>query len=1054
MWGPALVTEDAWTFPASFGQERLWLASQLDPGSSVYTVWSPVVLPFATEADDVVSALGEVVRRHETLRTSLHIENGALVQVIHASLRLRVERFDLTDLPPDERRHRANAMASADARQAIPLDHAPLWRARLIRLDRARWYLVFVAHHAIFDAASHVNLEAELTELCRAAVERRPARLPELRVQYADFAVWQRKTVSGRTLEAHLAYWRERLAGLPVTHAIPLDRPRPPRITFAGDEQRFPLPERVVERASQLAQQWRVTLFTVLLAAYAALLHRLSGQPEVVVGVPVAGRETGQVEPLIGMFVNTLVLRLDTSGDPLFTELVERAREATLNAMEHGEVPFQTLVETLAPRRDPAVPPLYQVAFNFLTGSGLDHSHGTAREELLLELTDREGRLSYRSDLFDAATARLVAERYVRLLAAAVEDPAVRLSRFDLLGEEERALVVERWNATAAPVPDEATVPHLVRDQAVRRPDAIAVCDSAGALTYRGLCERSAELAHRLHAMGAGPERLVAVALPRSVDLAVAVLAVLDAGAAFVPIDPEYPPERVAMMLADSEPAATITSSALRASLPPELPGVLRIDDAHPGGEPPALPPLDGARPDGLAYVIYTSGSTGRPKGVMIQHRSLVNYVTWFNRQFGIDSDDRILASSSPSFDAFGIELYPALVAGATVVMAPEGPLDPQALLRTAAAEGVTMLALVPTVVRLLADQPGLEDCTVVRQVICGGEQLTGDVAASLWERLPVPLHNLYGPTEATIDVSYHTCKPGPRPDGPVPIGRPLANVRLYVLTGEADPAPVGVPGHLHVGGVAVGRGYLGRPAETAAAFVPDPFGPPGSRLYRTGDLARWRTDGALEFLGRIDSQVKLHGHRIEPGEIESALRGLRGVRDAIVVLRDDAQGAELVAYVVPDGRQPPAPALRAALQRLLPEHMVPSAFVAIDAVPLTPNGKLDVSALPAPGRGEREYVAPRTECEQLVASVWAEVLGRERVGARDHFFELGGQSLLAIRAMSMLSEAVEVEVPIHALFSHPRLDDLAREVERLLLADISELSEDEAVRLVHEDEG
>jgi len=1039
-----------WRCPASFGQERLWFGTLLEPGSPVYNISAPIPLSFPLATGDLVAALREVVRRHEILRTALRMEDGALVQVVHPEVAVEADLLDLSGVPAAERLDRLHELYAEQALTTIPLDQAPLWRACLVRESEAEWVLAFVAHHAILDASSVVRLTAELAELCRAAVEGRQPRLPDLPIQYGDYAVWQRRKLDAPSFEAGLAYWRERLAGLPGPLTLPLDRPRPASPSYGGADVRFPLSTGTRDRLAALARRLGSTPFTVLLATFVALLHRLSGQTDILVGVPVGVREPPQLEPLIGMFVNPVVVRADASGDPTFAGLVERVGATLREAWAHQDVPFQKIVEAVAPRREPGVPPLYQCALNYLTESTIERRYGTAREELLLELSDVDGRLEYRHDLFDPETARALADRYVRLLDAALSDPAARLSGLDLLDPAERELVTGRWNSTATPFPEQSTVLDLVWAQAERRPGAVAVRDGRAELTYGELRDRAGRLAHRLRALGAGPERLVGVALPRSADLVVAVLAVLEAGAAYVPLDPAYPPERLRLMLADSGAAVVVTSSVLRGRLPDEVPAVACVDEA-PAGPPATACPPGGARPENLAYVIYTSGSTGRPKGVMVEHRSLVNFVAWFSRQFGLGPGDRVLASSSPSFDAFGVELYPPLASGGTVVMAPpSGFLSPDTLLETAAAEQVTMLSVVPTTLRVVAGHPALAACTSVRQVVCGGEALPGELAAQLAGRLPVPLHNLYGPTEATICISFHTAAAGDAAPGPLPIGRPVANARLSVLDGAGGLTPVGVAGHLHAAGVPLARGYLGRPGDTAAAFVPDPFGPPGSRLYRTGDRASWGRDGTLAWGGRLDQQVKLRGLRIEPGEIESVLRAQPGLRDAVVVLREDApDDRRLAAYVVSGPGAQPAPAeLRAALAGVLPDHMVPSTLMVLDRLPMTPNGKLDVRALPAPDQARapaRDHLPPRTTGEELVAGIWAEVLGVEQVGALDDFFELGGHSLLAMMAMAQLSEAVEHEIPIELVFSHPTVGGLAAAVERLLLADPGALPDDES---------
>jgi amino acid adenylation domain-containing protein len=1035
----------SWEFPASYGQERIWLASQLAPASSLYNVAMMVPLPAGTDGTVARSALSTVVERHESLRTSFRPGEDGLVQVVHRNIEVGLSEVDL--------RGTGGFFQHCDAEARIPfaLDRPPLWRASVVRVRDDERILVVVAHHTICDGTSSAVLHTEITELCRAAIAGRPSRLPDLGIQYADFAVWQRQQLTPQRLEKDLAYWRSRLAGLPAVHSLPTDRPRGSTQDPAGSEVRFEIPAELAERVAVLAGRLRVTQFAVLFSAYAALLARLGGRADVVVGVPVAGRDATQVAPLIGMFVNTVPLRVDMAGDPAFDALAGQVAEATLAALDHAEVPVQLIAEQLVPRRDPAVAPLYQLGFNHLPGIPLSASYGTARDELTLEVSGREGRVEFRTALFDDATAQGVARRYLRVLDAATRHPQLRVSLLPLLDTEERALLLRRAeeaNGTQPPADPAGPAPvaELIAARAARAPDAVAVETDSGSLRYGELVERAGALAGRLRACGVGPERLVAVALPRSADLVVAVLAVLFAGGGYVPLDPNAPAGRLEHMLADSGVDAVLTSAEHRARLPVTTATVLDVVDT---ATAPAAATHPAPRPGNVAYVIYTSGSTGLPKGVAIEHRSLTNYVRWLVDAVGLGPDDRVLASSAPTFDAFGIELFPPLVAGGTVVVLPDtGGPDPDVLLGFAAARRVTMLAVVPTVLRMLVESPLLDGCTSVRQVVCGGEQLTGALAERFAARLPVPLHNVYGPTEATIDVSGHTVRPTDRYTGPVPIGRPVAGARLYVLDDAGELAPAGAVGHLHVGGVPVGRGYPGHPALTAERFVPDPFGPPGARLYRTGDLVRW-TGAVLTYVGRVDAQVKVRGVRIEPGEIEAVLRADATVRDAVVLVREDQPGDQrLVAYVVPTAGFQPEP-LRAALRRSLPHTMMPAAIVALAQFPTTSSGKLDTAALPVPdyaaALGARDSRPPGTAAEQLVASVWAEVLGLSRVGADDDFFDLGGHSLLATRIAARLSDVVQTEVPIHLVFNHGTVAGLAGALEDLLAQEIDRLSDEEA---------
>ncbi|GLX00434.1 amino acid adenylation domain-containing protein [Microtetraspora sp. NBRC 16547] len=1033
-----------WMAPASFGQERLWMADQLAGEAPIYNVGTPIPLPFDVGADTVRSALAGVVRRHETLRTALRLVDGELRQVVYDEVPVELTELDLGHLPREERERRIVELYVTDVRAPFDLDTAPLWRARLIGLGEDGWCVMFAAHHSICDATSCERVSSEIVEQCRAAVEGRPPLLPDLDIQYADYAAWQRDRLSGERLAEHLTYWREALADLPVCHDLPTDRPRPAEPGYEGADLLFELSGELRAEAQRVAAAHSATPVMVFLAGFTALLHRMSGSADIVVGMPVQGRELPELAPLIGMFVNTVVVRVSTAGDPTFGELVGRVKEAMLGALDHGEVPFQRLVEEFAPDRSSGVPPLYQIGFNSLPLRAVGSGHGTAKEDLALELAGEVGRLEYSTELFDAATAQALADRYLRLLGEAVAAPGTRLSELELLDADEQERILAGFNDTAADFPADATLHGLIREQTARTPDATAVVFQDRSLTYAELDAAADRLARRLAAEGAGPESIVGVCAERSLDLIVALLAVLKSGAAYLPLDPDYPPDRLAFMLEDSAAPVVLTQPHLADRLPSGSPMML-IGDTAPADAGPAAPGVT-LDPAGAAYVIYTSGSTGRPKGVVNSHRGIVNRLHWMQRYFGLTAEDRVLQKTPASFDVSVWEFFWPLLTGATLVMAePGGHRDPAYLWDVIVARRITTVHFVPSMLAEFLAVEAVDAATPLRRIVCSGEELPADLVERADRLLPeCGLFNLYGPTEAAVDVSAVRCEPG----APVTIGGPIDNIRLYVLDDALRPVPIGAPGHLHIGGVGLARGYLRRPALTAERFVPDPYGPPGSRLYATGDLARWTVEGTLRYLGRIDTQIKLRGLRIELGEIETALRDQPGVRDAAVAVRDE----RLVAYLT--GDVDPA-RLRTALKDRLPDYMVPAAYLALDALPLTPSGKLDRKALPAPAPAEAvAYVAPRGTSEELVAQTWSEVLGVDRIGVHDDFFALGGHSLLAVRAISRLAAAVGMELTVHTLFSHPTVEELAAEIERLLMAELDVLSDDEAAELLSESEG
>ncbi|MFF5204855.1 amino acid adenylation domain-containing protein [Streptosporangium sp. NPDC000396] len=1036
------MTAKEWEAPASFGQERIWLADQMDPGSPVFNLQCALTVPYAIEADEIVAALKTVAERHEVLRTSFRVVDGTLRQVVHAEVDLDVRVHDLRALPDDERRTQAYGHALAATKAAIPTDRAPLWRATVVRTEDARWLVNLVIHHAVFDAASSVILSGEMAELCAAAAAGRPAELPELPIQYADYAAWQRGQLTGQALTEQTDYWRARLAGLPAVHTLPTDRPRPAQLGYAGDEVRFTMPEGLQELVTAAGRRSAATPFMVYLTAYVALLSRLSRDDDTVIGVTMSGRDLPEVAGLVGMFINQMVVRADTSDDPTFAGLLGQVRTTMLDAMENGQIPFQAVVEAIAPQRDPGVQPLYQIGFNYIPDSGIEPiPYVTSKDDLAFDLTAGVSRLLYRTDLFDRGTAETFVERYLRVLAAGVADPETRIGDLPLMDEAERASLLEA--GTQEPPREHATALQMVEAQVARTPDATAVIVGDRRLTYAELDEAAGRVADRLRRSGAGPESLVAVYAEPCLELLPALLGVWKAGAGYVPVDPAYPADRVAYMLADSAAAVVLTQRHLADALPAGGATVLAVDDAGEWAERPDAGSPQAAGPGNVAYVIYTSGSTGTPKGVVVEQGSVAAYLAWAGTAYpGLAG--QALLHSPISFDLTVTGLFGPLTVGGAVRLA---ALDEGA----AAGDRPTFLKATPSHLALLAALP--DQVAPSADLVLGGEALSADAVTAWRERHPgATVVNEYGPTEATVGCVVAGVAPGEElpvdQAGSVGIGRPAPGNAAYVLDGGLRPTPVGVVGELYVSGPQVTRGYLNRPGATAAAYIPCPYGPPGRRMYRTGDLARRRADGSLEFVGRADDQIKLHGYRIEPGEIETALRAQPGVRDAAVSVREDtSDGRRLVAYLVGEAD---VTAVDDALAATLPAHMIPSGYVLLDALPLTANGKLDHAALPAPTMApERRYIAPRTAAEELVAEVFAELLGVEKVGAEDDFFELGGNSLLAIRAIARIRGQIEVDIPVRGLFSYATVADLAAEIERRLTEDLDQLSDEAVERLL-----
>ncbi|HEY3568484.1 MAG TPA: amino acid adenylation domain-containing protein [Thermoanaerobaculia bacterium] len=1036
--------------PLSFAQERLWFIDRLEPGITAYNM--PMALRVVGEASPALLAalLGEIARRHEVLRTTFRVVAGKQVaQVVAPPAPWHLPLVDLSALPAARREREAGRLADEEAARPFHLARGPLLRATLLRLAPAEQALLLNMHHIVSDGWSMGVLVREITELYAAAVAGAPSPLPELAIQYADFAVWQRGWLTGEVLERQLAYWRERLAGAPAVLDLPADRPLPAARTHAGEHFVVSLAGGLRSEVAQLARRHEATPFMVLLAAFQALLGRLTGAEDLNVGSPIANRNRAEIEPLIGFFVNTLVLRGDLAGDPPFDELIGRARAATLGAYAHQDLPFERLVEELRPERQLAVSPLFQVLFSLqnapmgtidlpgLSLSTLPFDSHTAQFDLDVNVWERDEELifqvGYSTERFDPATPRRWMAHLETLLRGLVADPGRPVSRAPLLSPAERWQLAGEWNDTALPLPLGRCLHELVAAQAARTPDAPAVVAEDGELTYGELAGRAERLARRLRRLGVGPEVPVGLFAERSAALVVAVLGVLEAGGAYVPLDPGYPSGRLAAMLEDTAAPVLLTTSALAGQLPPHRARVLLLDDEEEketdsGEEAPALRPTA----DNLAAVIFTSGSTGRPKGVMLPHRGLVNRLLWAQHAYRLGPADAVLLKAAFGFDFAIWELFAPLLAGARLVVArPGGHVDPAYLARAIRAHGVTLVHFVPSMLDVFLSEEGTPALPSLRQVFAGGEALSPALRERFLARFPgVPLDNQYGPTEISIDTTRWVCAPGQDPLR-VSLGRPIGNTRVHLLDRAGSPVPAGAAGVLHVGGAGVARGYLGRPDLTAERFVPDPFADaPGERLYDTGDLARRLPDGNLEFLGRADSQVKVRGVRVEPGEVETAL--LRHPAVAAAAVGADADGTRLAAWVVlrPDAGAAPA-ALRDFLRDWLPEAMLPSLFVPLEALPQTPSGKLDRRSLPAPEAAARQTLAPSTPAERVLAGIWSDLLGVEAVGAQDDFFDLGGHSLLATRLVSRVRQTFGVELALRAVFEAPTLAVFAARVDR-----------------------
>ena len=1047
-----LVTnEDTFHEPLSFAQERLWFIDRFQPGGFAYNITGGIRMQGPLDVAVLERSLGEVVHRHEPLRTVFAAVDGQPVQVVTPYGQFSLPILDVEPRPEGVRLKGVEGRLVEEGRRPFDLAEGPLFRARLYRLASDDHLLQLTIHHIVADGWSLAILSKELTELYQAYVSGHDSALRPLALRYAEIARRQREWLGSPAFTAQSKYWKSRLTPAPPVLELPGDYPRPALQTINGAVESFVLAKKLVERLQRRSREHGVTLFMALFAAFHVVLHRYTGLTDIAVGVPIANRTDVETEAVIGLLVNTLVLRVDLGGDPTVRELLLRVRDTALDAYAHQEFPFERLVEMLKPPRDMSHSVLFQVMFIFqnlpsqlvkLPGLTLTYPPirtGSSKTDLTLEVVERDDGLGmfveYNTDLFKADTIRRFCDHLERLLTALVADTTQRISQLPLLGDAEHRRITGEWNATDSPEAVKTPVPRLFEAEAARTPDAPAARFGGRCLSYRELNERVNRLAHYLRRHGVRPSVLVGVCLERSLEMLIAVLAVLKAGGAYVPLDPAYPADRLEFMLQDAQISLVITETSLLERVSKAFSTRALCVDRDAGAieaEPTENPPVS-VRLDDLAYVIYTSGSTGRPKGVQIPHRSLTNVLVGFREIVQARPQDVLLALTTLSFDIAGLELLLPLVTGAQVVVGSrEVAIDPAKLMTLLAETGATIVQATPTTWRMLVEagwrgNPGL-------RILCGGEAFPPELAERL-RATGAAVWNVYGPTETTIWSTAHRVESG---DSPVPIGRPIANTRTYVLDANGGPVPIGVPGELYIGGAGVAKGYVNRPELTAERFVRDRFSvEPGARLYRTGDIARFRTDGTIEFLGRADHQVKVRGFRIELGEVESVLAAHPAVAQAVVAVREDQPGSRhLAAYLRPvTAPLPPGTELRAFLGERLPDYMVPSTFTELETFPLTPNGKVDRQRLPAPdGRRAASalaVVAPRSELERTIAQVWRDVLAMDEVGVDDNFFDLGGYSLLLVRVQTRLRELLDQEVPIVEMFQYPTIRTIAAHFAR-----------------------
>jgi amino acid adenylation domain-containing protein/non-ribosomal peptide synthase protein (TIGR01720 family) len=1034
--------------PLSFAQQRLWFLQRLAPASTSYNIAGNISLKGQLNVPALEQSMNEIVARHEILRTSFVDADIGPVQVIAPAFGFTLTKVDLTGLADTERAGEALQRAHQEAQRPFDLTLLPLVRVTLLRLGEEEHILAVTMHHIISDGWSIRIFLREMMALYEAFSRNESSPLPELPIQYADFAAWQRQWLRGKTLQAQLEYWKQQLGGAPPTFELPADRARPMVQSGRGAQHSFALPKALTASLKTLSREEGVTLFMTLLAAFKTLLYRYTDLTDIPVGTPIANRNRADIEGLIGFFVNTLVLRTDLSGNPTFRGLLRRVREVALGAYAHQDLPFEKLVEELHPERDVSRSPLFQVMFVLqnallppleLSGLKLSRMDEMPTETSVFDVTlvveEKEdglaGSFEYDTDLFDPATIARLAGQFQTLLQSIVEDSDQRLADLPLLTAGERHQSLVDWNDTEADFPKDACIHQLFEAQVARAPDSVAVMFEDKRVSYAELNFRANQLAHYLRRVGVGPEVPVGILMERSVEMIVGVLGVVKAGGAYVPLDPAYPGKRLGFILDDSDVHILLTQEDLALSLPEHRACVVCVDrDSNSIAGESGCNPRTTVTAGNLAYVIYTSGSTGKPKGVQVEHRSLCNLVHAQVHIFGMAPDKRVLQFASLSFDASVSEIFVALSAGAALSLGTTHSMLPgPELTRLLRDHAVTTVTLPPLMLAMLTE----EDFPEVRTIVAAGDACSADIVAR-WSEDRVFL-NAYGPTEATVCAAVAECRSRERKPA---IGRPIPNAQVYVLDKRLQPVPIGVAGELHIGGVGLARGYLNRPDLTAEKFIPHPFPDvPGARLYKTGDLGRFLPDGQIDFLGRLDHQVKLRGVRVELAEIEAVLCEHEAVRETLVMAREDATGEKsLVAYVIADRECPPSTSeLRGFLRERLPHNMVPSAFVFLDAFPTTSSGKVDRQALPGPegvcAQSTMVYAAPQTELERIIAGIWQETLQIDNVGRNDNFFDLGGHSLLVVHVHRRLQERFEADLSLIEMFRYPTVGSLAHYLSR-----------------------
>ena len=1033
--------------PLSFAQRQMWVIDQMTPGNPAYDLPVGYRIKGRLDATALENGFNEIIKRHEALRTTFTLSDGEPLQLIHPEHKIKINITKLDHLSGEEQENRLQALASEESVRSFDLTRLPLIRVSLFQLGETERVLVINAHHIVVDGLSIGLMLDELNTFYRIFTGSGDPHPSDLTVQYADFALWQRQAITNGSYASQVEFSRSQLHGkLPVLE-LPCDRPRPTFQSFEGSNVFFELPQTLVQEVSSLGAREECTFFMTVLAAFQVILQRYSGAEDILIGTPITGRTPSDVEPLIGNFLNMAALRCDLSGDPTFSKVLRRSRETTLNAFSHADLPFEAMVENLKFERDPSRNPIFQVMLQVMPATELklgDLEVSTyhfdlkfAQFDLSLHLYEGaggySGRFEYCTDLFHVDTMERLSLNFMHLLEEIVRDPEQRISEISILAESERHRILVDWNGTSRGYPKGKCLHQLFEETARAAGGRCAVECDGRLLTYRELNAKANQLANYLVKSGVKPETFLGIHLDRSLDLLVGLLGILKAGAAYVPMDPSFPKDRLAYMMEDAGISTVVTQADLLSALPQSCQTVICLDREWEKIEREDAGNLNvPLLSTNLANTIYTSGSTGKPKGVMIEHRSAVNFLASMQKEPGFKENDVLLAVTTVSFDIAAMELFLPLITGGRVVMARKDEvIDGHLLLKLIERRGVTTLQATPATWKLMIDA-GWRSTPTLR-MLCGGEPLPRELANKMLER-GGELWNMYGPTETTVWSSVRKIQPG---NDPVLIGPPIANTQFYIVDRKMQPVPIGVPGELLIGGDGLSRGYLNRPELTAERFVENPFSDSESRVYKTGDLARFRPNGTIEFLGRLDSQVKVRGFRVELGEIEQCLIQHEGVQDAVVLTWNDGNvDKRLVAYFIPAvGAQVTVSEFREFLQQKLPAYMIPSFFVEMETFPLTPNGKIDRRSFPEPeiSKLERDagYVAPQGELEAQLAGIWRKALNVERIGANDNFFELGGHSLLAAQLFAQIERKLGMNLPLAILFQAPTIRQLSEKIKQ-----------------------